>query len=188
MNRRPRQPLKRNRPDAEGRVLIMSDLTPRQKAFVREYLVDLNAKQAAIRAGYSAKSAQEQSSRLLSHAKVSEYVREKMEARAKRVELRADDVLEELRKVAFSRITDYVKFGPTGIVLKSSDDMPDDATACVQMVSETVTKDGGTVNFKLHNKVDALKTLLQHLAPPGDTLLLKGENIKVLLNIDTDAV
>lgn len=188
MNNRLRQSLKRSRPGVEGRVLIMSELTQKQKIFVREYMVDLNAKQAAIRAGYSAKTAHAQASRLLSDAKVGEYLRKKMEARAKRVDLCADDVLEELRKVAFSRITDYVKFGPSGIVLKSSDEMPDDVAACVQMVSETVTRDGGTVNFKLHSKVDALKTLLQHLAPPGDTVVLKSDNIKVILNVDTDKI
>lgn len=45
-------------------------MTPRQQKFVQEYLIDLNAKQAAIRAGYSPKTAQEQASRLLSNVKV----------------------------------------------------------------------------------------------------------------------
>lgn len=45
-------------------------MTKRQERFIQEYLIDLNAKQAAIRAGYSPKTAQEQASRLLSNVKV----------------------------------------------------------------------------------------------------------------------
>ena len=48
----------------------MNKLTNRQKRFVEEYLIDLNARQAAIRAGYSPKTAQEQASRLLANVKV----------------------------------------------------------------------------------------------------------------------
>ena len=52
----------------------MANLTPKQQRFVEEYLIDLNATQAAIRAGYSEKTAQEQSSRLLSNVMVQEAV------------------------------------------------------------------------------------------------------------------
>jgi len=51
-----------------------SDLTDRQKFFCMEYLKDLNGTQAAIRAGYSAKTAMEQASRLLSNVKVLDFV------------------------------------------------------------------------------------------------------------------
>jgi len=74
-------------------------LTDKQKRFVEEYLVDLNATQAAIRAGYSAKTAQEQSSRLLSNVMVQQAVKEAQEARSARVELTQDWVLDRLREV-----------------------------------------------------------------------------------------
>ena len=56
----------------------MPDLTPKQEAFVAEYLIDLNATQAATRAGYSAKTANEQGSRLLANVNVSQAVQQAM--------------------------------------------------------------------------------------------------------------
>jgi phage terminase small subunit len=53
----------------------VGDLGPRQQRFVEEYLIDVNAEQAAIRAGYSAKTAEAQGSRLLSNVKVQRAVR-----------------------------------------------------------------------------------------------------------------
>lgn len=57
-------------------------LTPKQERFVQEYLIDLNATQAAIRTGYSAKTANEQASRLLANVKIAAAVSEAMKARA----------------------------------------------------------------------------------------------------------
>lgn len=71
----------------------MSDLTPKQKRFVEEYLVDANATQAATRAGYSAKTANEQGSRLLANVGVSKAIQLRMDKRSKRVEITADYVL-----------------------------------------------------------------------------------------------
>ncbi len=68
-------------------------LTPKQQVFCREYLVDLNATQAAIRAGYSVKSANEQGSRLLANVKVAAYVELLMEERSTRLDVNADYVL-----------------------------------------------------------------------------------------------
>lgn len=75
-------------------------MTPKQEAFVREYLVDLNGTQAAIRAGYSAKTANEQAARLLAKASVAEAVQAGMDARAERVDLTADYVLAGIREIA----------------------------------------------------------------------------------------
>ena len=74
-------------------------LTAKQAAFVREYLIDLNATQAAIRAGYSAKTAQEQSSRLLSNAIIRENVQKAMDERSETVGLTAADVLRDINAV-----------------------------------------------------------------------------------------
>lgn len=71
----------------------MSNLTPKQRRFVEEYLKDLNGTQAAIRAGYSAKTANEQSSQLLAKLNVKEAVQLRMDKRSKRVEITADYVL-----------------------------------------------------------------------------------------------
>lgn len=75
-------------------------MTPKQAAFVREYLVDLNGTQAAIRAGYSPRTANEQAARLLANASVAAAVQEAMDKRAERTELTADYVLFGIREVA----------------------------------------------------------------------------------------
>lgn len=76
------------------------ELTPRQAAFVREYLVDLNGAQAAIRAGYSPDAAKEQAARLLTNANVKAAVDAGKAARASRVQVTAEDVIRILLKEA----------------------------------------------------------------------------------------
>ena len=68
-------------------------ITPKQEMFAAEYLIDLNATQAAIRAGYSAKTAQEQSSRLLSNVMVQHLIQEGMDKRAEKINVTSEYVL-----------------------------------------------------------------------------------------------
>jgi phage terminase small subunit len=68
----------------------------KQAAFAREYIVDLNATQAAIRAGYSEKTAYSHGQRLLKHVEVAAAIQTAMDDRAKRVEVSADYVLESI--------------------------------------------------------------------------------------------
>jgi phage terminase small subunit len=75
-------------------------LTEKQKRFADEYLVDLNAKQAAIRTGYSAKTAEQQASRLLSNVKVQEYIQNKQKKLEIKTELTTQWVLDNLKTVA----------------------------------------------------------------------------------------
>ena len=74
-------------------------LTPKQQRFAEEYLIDLNATQAAIRAGYSENTAEVQGCRLLSKAKVREAVDVALKTRSERTELTQDWVLSELQNV-----------------------------------------------------------------------------------------
>lgn len=74
-------------------------MTPKQEAFVREYLIDLNATQAAIRAGYSVKAAKEQASRLLTNANVATAVEKALSARSDRTLINADYVLNRLVEI-----------------------------------------------------------------------------------------
>lgn len=78
----------------------MANLTPKQQRFVEEYLIDLNATQSAIRAGYSEKTAQEQSSRLLSNVMVQEAVQKAKNKLSERTELTVDMVVHGLLKEA----------------------------------------------------------------------------------------
>lgn len=82
-------------------------LSEKQKKFANEYLKDLNATQAAIRAGYSVNTAAQQASRLLTNVKVQRYINERQRERLKRVEINQDRVLSELASIAFSKASDY---------------------------------------------------------------------------------
>ena len=79
-------------------------LTPKQARFVSEYLVDLNGKQAAIRTGYSPKTAEVQASQLLSLPKVKAAVAAGKALQLERADLSASRVLEELRRLAFADV------------------------------------------------------------------------------------
>ncbi len=75
-------------------------LTPKQERFVQEYLVDLNATQAAIRAGYSAKTASRIGPELLVKTCISEAIQKAMKKREKRTEVTQDYVITKLREIA----------------------------------------------------------------------------------------
>jgi len=75
-------------------------LTAKQKKFVLEYLVDLNATQAAIRAGYSPKTANEQGARLLTNVSVQEAIQKAMSKREQRTEITQDMVLQRWWSIA----------------------------------------------------------------------------------------
>lgn len=85
-------------------------LTPKQAAFVSEYLVDLNATQAAIRAGYSARTANEQAARLLANVSVSAAIATAMAARSERTEITQDMVLERWWAIATADANDVIQF------------------------------------------------------------------------------
>lgn len=77
----------------------MASLTPKQQRFVEEYLIDLNATQAAIRAGYSEKSAQEIGAENLSKPMVAKAIQESLQERKERVQIDADYVLKRLVEI-----------------------------------------------------------------------------------------
>jgi len=78
----------------------MADLTPKQEAFCNEYMIDLNATQAAIRAGYSEDSAKQIASENLSKPYLTDRIAELKEERASRTEITADYVISNLKLVA----------------------------------------------------------------------------------------
>jgi len=85
-------------------------LNPQQARFVEEYLVDLNATQAAIRAGYSVRTAYSQGQRLLKHVEVRRAIDKAMSARSQRVQVTADDVLRELWDIAQADPNDLIEY------------------------------------------------------------------------------
>ena len=89
-------------------------LNDRQSRFVAEYLVDLNATQAAIRAGYSAATANQIGARLLVNVKVAAAIAEAQAARSRRTEVTQDRVVLELARVAFGDPRRVMSWGRAG--------------------------------------------------------------------------
>ncbi len=150
-----------------------NSLTPKQQRFVEEYLVDLNATQAATRAGYSAKTANEQGARLLANVSVAAVITEKQKMREKRTEITQDRVITELARIAFLDPRKVMTWGPLGVVFSPSSELSEDEARAVAEASQTVTREGGTIRVKLADKMAALKLLGEHLGmfsakPSGD--------------------
>lgn len=102
-------------------------LKEKQKTFCREYIVDLNATQAAIRAGYSEKTASQAAARLLSNVKVQHEIKKLMDERNERTNITADDVIRQLARIAFMDIKDFVEWGVeerNEIIDRDEDDNP----------------------------------------------------------------
>ena len=85
-------------------MITTQELTDRQARFCEEYLIDLNATQAAIRAGYSEKTANRIASELLSKLDIQEKITELKAERAKRTEMTQDSVIQELAAVARAEV------------------------------------------------------------------------------------
>lgn len=160
------------------------ELTKRQAQFIEEYLIDLNQTQAAIRAGYSKKTAAEQASRLLTDVKIQALIAERMKEREKRTEITQDKVIAELAKIAFSDQRKVMSWGAAGVVLKESDGLSEDDAAIVSEVSETRTATGGSLKLKTHDKVKALELLGRHLGIFADNMNLKHSGAILQENVD----
>lgn len=106
----------------------MSELNPKQKRFCDEYLVDHNAKQAAIRSGYTKKTAEQQGSRLLSYAKVKAYLAIKAQKIEQKLEISAERTLLEIARLAYTPATAF--YDKEGRLLPINE-LGADAAACL---------------------------------------------------------
>lgn len=138
-------------------------LSDRQQRFVDEYLIDLNATQAAIRAGYSPNGAKVQAVRLLSNANVAAAVARGKAKAGTKLEITRDRVLKELARIAFSDLRRVVDFGPDGVKLKEGSELADDDAVAIESVGQSFNQYGPTVKVKLYSKTDALEKLAKHL-------------------------
>jgi phage terminase small subunit len=141
-------------------------MTRKQRRFVEEYLVDLNATQAAIRAGYSPKTANEQGTQNL--AKLSTEIDAALADRSRQSGVSAERVIHELKRVAFADPRSVFEWGPGGVTLRPSDELTEDEAAVVSEVSETRSESGGTIKAKCYDKVKALELLGRHLGMFSD--------------------
>ena len=161
----------------------MGTLNDKQMQFVAEYLIDLNATQAATRAGYSARTANEQGARLLANVSVREALQKSMKERSKRTEITQDRVLQELARIAFFDIRTLYNDDGT---LKRPDQLSDDAGAVltgidvIEMAGGQKNGDGEisipmfTKKTKIPDKVAALSLAMRHLGMLKDKMEHSG--------------
>lgn len=160
-------------------------LTAKQERFVAEYLVDLNATQAATRAGYSARTANEQGARLLANVSVRSALTAAMKAREQRTHITQDRVLQELARIAFFDIRKLYRDDGT---LKNPSELDDEAAAVLAGVDvveqQTVSMEDGeltrtptfTKKAKVFDKGTALTLAMRHLGMLQDKTELTGKD------------
>ena len=134
-------------------------MTEKQKKFVEEYLIDLNAKQAAIRAGYSVKNADKIGSELLGKTRVQQAVSEAIAERSRRTGVNQDRVVRELARIAFSNFSDIVDPDTARI----REDATEDDLACIQSIKIKPNEFGTEREVRLFDKRAALVDLGKHL-------------------------
>lgn len=146
-----------------------SDLTDKQRLFCQEYMVDLNATQAAIRAGYSEKTAKEIGYENLTKPHIIELISELQNKRSNKVEVTAEKVLKELAKIAFSDIRQF--YNEDGS-LKCPHELNDEAASLLSsMESEELfgvidgskCEVGKTKKIKMWDKMKALELIGKHI-------------------------
>lgn len=157
----------------------MAKLTAKQKRFCDEYLIDLNATQAAIRAGYSPKTACEQASRLLANVKVQDEIAIEMAERSKRTGINQDRVLMEIAKMAFVNIDDVIDLDTAKVKRTATKE----DLACIQSVKIKPTEFGTEREIKLCDKKSNLELLGKHLGMFKDKVELEAD-MDLDINID----
>lgn len=146
-------------------------ITEKQKKFVEEYLIDLNATQAAIRAGYSIKNAGKIGHELLEKTRISNEVTKKIAERSRRTGINADRVLIELAKIAFVNADDVIESKDATLKENAS---RDDLAAIQSIKVKTFGEDGVEREIKLADKLKALDMLGRHLGMWNDKLQVSG--------------
>jgi phage terminase small subunit len=163
--------------------MIVAKLTDKQRRFCEEYIVDLNATQAAIRAEYSEKTAYSMGQRLLKKVEAQEYIKQLKEERSARTQIEADRVIYELSLIAFSNAADYaavvdeetyVEVDGNWIKLLDEDGNPvmrrtvkpvltKDLTAEQKRALAVIKKGRDGFEVKPYDKVRALELLGKHI-------------------------
>lgn len=151
------------------------ELRPKQQRFIEEYLVDLNGKQAAIRAGYAAGSAHVTASRLLNRPSVRASVASTI---GDRFGVTRWTIVEELAAIAFHNIAEYMDWSDGSVTVVPSLMLTE--TQLKAVASARLTGSGCT-ELKFHDKLKALELLSRALGyvVPEDPPVPTGK-VKVL--------
>lgn len=171
----------------------------KEARFIEEYLIDLNATKAAIRSGFSAKSAREIGSRLLKKGNIQEAIARAQAKRAEKLEITADKWLRELALIGFGDIANYMTIDEGGsIIAKTFEEMPADASRALEYIEENRTikesADGtdsnilnNKIRFKMHDKLKALEMIGKALGFLKDEMKVSGGLEVTLRKVITDA-
>lgn len=130
-------------------------LSPKHARFVAEYLKDLNATQAAKRAGYSEKTAKQQGTRLLSYAAIQESISQGNRRILSAHGVTAERIISRLEKIAFGDIRKIVEWGPNSVKLKESSELSEAEAAMVAEISQI----RGSTKLKRVDPMQALNLL-----------------------------
>lgn len=153
----------------------MAKLTDKQKKFIDEYLVDLNATQAAMRAGYKEKAAYRTGAENLRKPQIQEEIQKRLQERQQRTEVTQDMVVKELAAIAFARATDYVEIRSNGVcgtvVIKPTTNLSDQQIRAIAGIKEGANG----IEIKLNDKEKALELLGRHLGMWNDKIKVDGE-------------
>ena len=121
----------------KGQPEYLITLRPRQAAFVREYLVDLNATQAAVRAGYSRRAAAAIASENLRKPKIRQAIETAFEQRQRTAAMAGEEILSRLSMYGRATLSDYLTFDGSKVVLKPFSDLSEGAIACIKAIEPT---------------------------------------------------
>lgn len=149
-------------------------LTEKQKRFMEEYLIDLNATQAAIRAGYSPATAKDIGCENLAKPNIRARIDQAMAERSKRTGVNADRVIMELAKIAFINATDVID---TKTATVKANALPEDTAAIQSVKVKTSFSENSEMierEIKMADKIKALDLLGRHLGMFKDKLELSG--------------
>ena len=174
----------------------MNKLTYKQQRFIEEYVIDGNATQAAIRAGYNEKTARFIGAENLTKPNIKLLIEQKRQEQTEKAGVTAEALIKELATIGYSRVTDYLKVddydvivGYTndsegnpdmsrpitkkirGVEVFKTNDMPEDKRAAIAEIRQT--KDG--ISLKLHDKIKAIELLGRNLGIFKDKLEVNGE-------------
>ena len=144
-------------------------ISEKQQLFCQEYLIDLNATQAAIRAGYNSRSANKNAARLMVNDGIRDEISRLQEQRSKATGIAAEHVIRELAFIAFANIRSLFNADGTMIPVHELDEASARSIAAIDVVNEHINTDNGTttkrfkLKVRLNDKVRALELLGRHL-------------------------
>lgn len=152
-------------------------MTPKQQAFVQAILEGRGPSEA-YRLAYNTKkmlpaTIKNNAYKLSQRNDIATTIAERRQVLANKAQVAQERLVEELARVAFADMAVYASWGPDGVTLKEHDQLPEGASVAVAEVSESVTRRGRHLKFKLHDKKGALDSLARILGydkpdPRGD--------------------